>query len=228
MKLLLAEDESAIAEAVADVLRYNKYLVDVVDNGEDAVRFIQLGDYDGVILDIMMPKKDGIQVLKDIRSQGNRVPVILLTAKSQIEDRIAGLDAGADDYLPKPFAMGELVARVRAMLRRRDDFTPDIITCGDVSLNRQSSELSGNGKSFVLPKLEFRMMELFMLNKGIYISSEDLLAKVWGLDTDAELGTVWVYISYLRKKLSAMSSKVEITAKRNVGYTISVTEDSDD
>lgn len=220
MKILIADDETAISEAIADVLIFHKYLVDVVDNGRDALEFARLGDYDAIILDIMMPKMDGIQVLEALREDGCRTPVMLLTAKTQIEDRIAGLDAGADDYLPKPFAMGELVARVRAMLRRKDDFTPDIITCADITLNRLNNTLSANGKSFVLPKLEFRMMEAFITNKGVYLSGEELLTRVWGYDSDAELGNVWVYISYLRKKLSAISDKVEITVKRNVGYTL--------
>ena len=127
---------------------------------------------------------------------------------------------GADDYLPKPFVMGELLARIRAMLRRREEYTPDILTCADVSLNMSSYELSGNGQTFVLPKLEYQLMEVLMLNQGIYLSSEDLLIKVWGYDTDAEIGTVWVYISYLRKRLSAVSDQVTIKAKRNIGYTL--------
>ena len=133
-----------------------------------------------------------------------------------------GLDLGADDYLPKPFAMGELLARVRAMLRRKENFTPDILTCGNISLNMQSYELSGNGQSFVLPKLEYQLMEILMRNKGIYLSSETLLTKVWGYDTDTELGTVWVYISYLRKRLLALDANITITVKRNAGYTLEV------
>lgn len=226
MKLLLAEDEAALSEAVTDILVYHKYLVDAVYNGADALEYAELGDYDGIILDIMMPKMNGIEVLQRLRKGGCKTPVLLLTAKSEIEDRITGLDAGADDYLPKPFAMGELLARIRAMLRRREDFTPDMLTIGDLTLNRQNYELSSNGQTAVLSKIEFRIMEIFMLNKNIYISGDDLLAKVWGYDSDAEIGTVWVYISNLRKRLSAMNSKVEITAKRNIGYTL--TEASDD
>ncbi len=220
MKLLLAEDEAALNEAVTDILTYHKYLVDSVYDGADALDYARLGDYDGIILDIMMPKKSGIEVLETLRREGIKTPVLLLTAKAEVEDRIAGLDAGADDYLPKPFAMGELLARIRAMLRRREDFTPDILSFGDLTLNRGTYELGSNGQAQVLPKIEFRMMEIFMLNKGIYISGDDLLAKVWGFDSDAEIGTVWVYISYLRKRLAALGSKVEITAKRNVGYTL--------
>ena len=224
MKLLLAEDEAALNEAVTDILTYHKYLVDSVYDGADALDYARLGDYDGIILDIMMPKKSGIEVLETLRREGIKTPVLLLTAKAEVEDRIAGLDAGTDDYLPKPFAMGELLARIRAMLRRREDFTPDILSFGDLTLNRGTYELGSNGQAQVLPKIEFRMMEIFMLNKGIYISGDDLLAKVWGFDSDAEIGTVWVYISYLRKRLAALGSKVEITAKRNVGYTLTEAE----
>jgi len=225
MNLLYAEDERALSEAVCDILTYNKYLVDAVYNGTDALDYARVGEYDGIILDIMMPGMSGIEVLNTLRKEGCKTPVLLLTAKSEIEDRITGLDAGADDYLPKPFAMGELLARIRAMLRRREDFVPDNITCGDLTLERKNSVLSANGVSFTLPKLEFRMMELFIINRGIYISSEDLLTKIWGYDTDAEIGIVWVYISYLRKKLTAMNSNVEIRAKRGVGYTLDVREE---
>ncbi len=220
MKLLYAEDEISMSEAVVDILTYHNYTVDAVYDGQEALNYAEVENYDGIILDIMMPKVDGLEVLRRLRQKGCRTPVLLLTAKSEIEDRINGLDSGADDYLPKPFAMGEFLARVRAMLRRKEEYTPDIISIGNISLNRQNYELSGNGKSFVLPKLEFQMMELLMLNKGTYLSTEDILIKVWGYDTDAEIGIVWVYISYLRKKLSALNSNVEIKAKRNIGYTL--------
>lgn len=224
MKLLYAEDEISMSEAVVDILTYHKYIVDAVYDGEEALDYALAEQYDGIILDIMMPKKNGIEVLKTLRQKGINTPVLLLTAKAEIEDRIAGLDMGADDYLPKPFAMGEFLARVRAMLRRKETFTPDIIKCGNISLNMQSYELSNGKQSFVLPKLEYQLMEILMLNRGIYLSSEDLLVKVWGYDTDAELGTVWVYISYLRKRLTALDANVTITAKRNVGYTLEVVE----
>ncbi len=220
MKLLYAEDEPAMSEAVTDILTYHKFIVDTVDNGLDALYYARADKYDGIILDIMMPKMSGLEVLTTLRREGCRVPILLLTAKTQVEDRIEGLDAGADDYLPKPFNMGELLARVRAMLRRREDFTPDIITYKDISLNMNSSELSVDGNTEVLSKLEYRLMEALMLNKGMYLSTEELLVKGWGYDTDAELGTVWVYISNLRKKLAGLGSTVEIKAKRNVGYTL--------
>lgn len=222
MKLLYAEDEISMSEAVVDILTYHKYIVDAVYDGEEALDYALSETYDGIILDIMMPKKNGIEVLKTLRQKGFNIPVLLLTAKAEVEDRIIGLDLGADDYLPKPFAMGELLARVRAMLRRKETFTPDIIKCGNISLNMQSYELSNGRQSFVLPKLEYQLMEILMLNRGIYLSSEDLLVKVWGYDTDAELGTVWVYISYLRKRLAALDANVAITVKRNVGYTLEV------
>lgn len=222
MKLLYAEDEKSMSEAVVDILTYHKYIVDAVYDGEEALDYVLTDQYDGIILDIMMPKKNGFEVLETLRQKGINIPVLLLTAKAEVEDRITGLDMGADDYLPKPFAMGELLARVRAMLRRKETFTPDILKCGNISLNMQSYELSNGKQAFVLPKLEYQLMEILMLNRGIYLSSEDLLVKVWGYDTDAELGTVWVYISYLRKRLAALDANIVITAKRNVGYTLEV------
>lgn len=224
MKLLYAEDERSMSEAVVDILTYHKYMVDAVYDGEEAYAYASTEHYDGIILDIMMPKMDGLEVLKKLRSRGCNTPVLLLTAKSEIEDQIQGLDMGADDYLPKPFSMDLLLAHIRAMLRRREEFIPNLLKCGNITLNQQSYELSGNGQTFVLPKLEYRLMELFMLNKGIYFSTEDILCKVWGYDTDAEVGTVWVYISYLRKKLTALNANVAITAKRNIGYTLEVME----
>ena len=220
MKLLYAEDEIAMSEAVTDILTYHKYTVDAVYDGADALYYAENEKYDGIILDVMMPKMSGLEVLTALRQKGINTPVLLLTAKGEISDRIEGLDAGADDYLPKPFAMGELLARVRAMLRRREDFTPDILTMGNVSLNRQSYALSCGGEAVVLPKLEYQMMELLMLNRGLFLSTEDLLTKIWGYDTEAEIGVVWVYISYLRKRLAAMGANIELRAKRGVGYRL--------
>ena len=220
MKLLYAEDERSLSEAVVDVLEYHKYTVDAVYDGQDALDYAQTEAYDGIILDIMMPRLSGLQVLSRLRRAGSRTPILLLTAKTEIEDRIQGLDLGADDYLPKPFAMGELLARVRAMLRRREDFTPDVLSLGNLTLNRQSYELRVGDSGMVLPKLEFQIMELLMLNKGIYLSTEDILVKVWGYDTEAEIGIVWVYLSYLRKKLASLGADVVVKAKRNIGYTL--------
>lgn len=220
MKLLYAEDERQLSEAVVDILTYHKYLVDAVDNGRDAYDYALSGDYDGIILDIMMPGRDGLEVLSALRKNGCRTPILLLTAKTQVEDRIRGLDAGADDYLPKPFDMGELLARVRAMLRRREDFHPDLLTFGDLSLNIQLGTLSCRGTDFVLPKQEYRLMEQLMENHRIFLSSEELLVRAWGYDAETDVGSVWLYISYLRKRLAAMNSSVEIVSKRNIGYRL--------
>lgn len=220
MKLLYAEDEHAMSEAVTDILEYHHYTVDTVDNGRDALDYARAERYDGIILDVMMPGMDGFSVLKALREEGVTTPVLLLTARSEVEDRIAGLDLGADDYLPKPFATGELLARVRAMLRRREDFTPDILQCGDLALNTANAELRCGENAVVLPKLEFKLLELLMNNRGICLSTEDMLVKVWGYDTEADLGVVWVYISYLRKRLAALGSNVEIKVRRGVGYTL--------
>lgn len=220
MKLLYAEDEIEMSEAVTEILNYHNYTVEPVYNGTDALEYALAEKYDGIILDIMMPGLDGLQVLKQLREKGCKTPIMLLTAKAELEDRVEGLDMGADDYLPKPFAMAELLARVRAMLRRREEFTPDILRCDDLWLNMQSFELGCRDKSMVLPRLEYKLIELLMLNRGIYLSTEDLLTKVWGFDTDAEIGIVWVYISYLRKKLLQLGTAVEIKVKRNIGYML--------
>ncbi|MBR3367470.1 MAG: response regulator transcription factor [Lachnospiraceae bacterium] len=220
MRLLLAEDETAMSEAVTDILEYHKYQVDAVYDGREALDYIRNAQYDGIILDIMMPKMDGLEVLRTIRAEGIGTPVLLLTAKAQIEDRIRGLDLGADDYLPKPFAMGELLARVRAMLRRREQFQPDICTFEDLSLNTSTGELSCGGEKVILPKQEYQPMEVLMHNHGIYLSTEDLLEKVWGYDAETDTGSVWVYISYLRKRLQKLGSRVKILVRRGIGYTL--------
>ena len=213
-----------MSEAVVDVLTFHKYIVDAAYDGQEALAFAESEEYDGIILDIMMPKMSGLDVLKKLRASGNNTPVLLLTAKGEVEDRIKGLDMGADDYLPKPFAMGELLARVRAMLRRREEYTPEILTVGNISLNMKSYELSGPASSAVLPKIEYQLIEILMLNRGIYLSTDDLLLKIWGYDSDTDVGIVWVYISYLRKRLASVGANVEIKAKRNIGYTLVVRE----
>ena len=220
MKLLYAEDEPALSEAVVDYLTYHKYIVDAVYDGAEAYDYAMSGEYDGIILDIMMPKQSGLEVLSELRRNGCRTPVLLLTAKTQVEDRIRGLDAGADDYLSKPFDMGELMARVRAMLRRREEFRPDLNRFGDLTLNMQSCEISTEMAAIQLPKQEYRLMEQLMLNSTMYLSTEDLLLKAWGFNTETDVNSVWLYISYLRKRLSAIGSKVEIVSKRNIGYKL--------
>ena len=220
MKLLYAEDEPALSEAVVDYLTYHKYIVDAVYDGAEAYDYAMSGEYDGIILDIMMPGRDGLEVLSALRRNGCRTPVLLLTAKTQVEDRIRGLDTGADDYLPKPFDMGELIARIRAMLRRREEFHPNLIRFGDLTLNMQSGEISVGEMSFQLPKQEYRLMEQLMLNHTMFMSTEDLLVKAWGYNTETDINSVWLYVSYLRKRLSAMNSRVEIVSKRNIGYKL--------
>ena len=222
MKLLLAEDEIAMSEAVVDILNYHKYSVDAVYDGEDALYYARSQRYDGIILDVMMPKLDGLSVLRQLRRENNATPVLLLTARSEVEDRIGGLDAGADDYLPKPFVMGELLARVRAMLRRRENYTPDVLRAGNVELDASRFLLSVGAGTLSLSRLEYQLMELFMRNPGITFPAEALLERVWGGDSDAEVGSVWVYISYLRKKLSALGANVEIRSKRGLGYSLEV------
>ena len=218
--LLVVDDEANIRNVVREYAEFEEYEVTEAENGMEAVALCKEQDFDLIIMDVMMPRLDGLAVVETLRREGCRTPVLLLTAKGEVEDRIRGLDLGADDYLPKPFAMGELLARVRAMLRRRQEFVPEVLTCGDVTLNLGSFQLACGDKSAVLPKMEYRLMETLMRNQGLYLSSEDLLVKVWGYNAQAEIGTVWVYISYLRKRLAALGSRVTVKARRGVGYTL--------
>lgn len=218
MRLLLAEDEKELSKALVAILKHNHYSVDAVYNGQDALDYLAAGVYDGVLLDIMMPKVDGITVLKTIRSAGNTVPVLLLTAKSEIDDRVEGLDNGADDYLTKPFAMRELLARIRAMTRRRTEQTDSILSFGDVSLNCISFEAATEKASIRLANKEFQILEMLMEHPRQVISAEQLMEKIWGFDSDTELNTVWVYLSNLRKKLASIHAHIQIRAARNLGY----------
>jgi DNA-binding response OmpR family regulator len=220
MRLLLAEDEEELSEALAAVLRHNNYSVDTVYDGQEALDYLEGQEYDGVILDIMMPKKNGIEVLKTIRAHKNQVPVLLLTAKTQVDDRVEGLDAGADDYLGKPFAMKELLARVRAMTRRREGLTDNLLTIGNLSLNRLTFELSVGEEKVRLANKDFQMIEMLMVNPGQIISTERFMEKIWGYDSETEINVVWVYVSNLRKRLAALGADVEIKAVRNQGYSL--------
>lgn len=222
MKLLLAEDEKELAKALAVILRHSSYSVDVVYNGEDALCYLENGNYDGAILDIMMPKLDGLSVLRKIRDNGSGIPVLILTAKSEIDDRVAGLDAGADDYLTKPFAMKELLARVRAMLRRRTDNVEMSLSFGDLSLDLSSCMLSCGNESVRLTNKEFQMLEMLITADGGIISVEKFMDKIWGYDSDTEQNVVWVYVSYLRRKLVGIGSSVVIEAHRNLGYSLEI------
>ena len=222
MRLLLAEDERELSDALAAILRHQHYSVDAVYNGNDALDYGMAENYDGIILDIMMPGMDGIEVLRELRAQGVVTPVLLLTAKGEVEDRILGLDAGADDYLPKPFHTGELLARIRAMTRRPEAFTPNLLELGNLQLDRETFTMSGAKGSCRLSSKEFQMLEMLMQNPNRLISAERFMERIWGYDTEAEIGVVWVYISYLRKKLAGVGANVEIKATRNVGYSLEV------
>ena len=224
MRLLLAEDEKALSSALQVILKHNNYSVDAVYNGQEAYDYIMAGVYDGVILDVMMPKMDGFTVLSKIRSEGCDVPVIMLTAKSETDDKINGLDLGADDYLAKPFDTKELLARIRAITRRKSGAVSTDVIYGDCTLNSLNYELSSDGGSVKLQNKEYQIMELLMANQKSIISAELMMEKIWGYDTDTEISVVWVNISYLRKKLGQIGSKVSIKAVRNQGYTLEYSE----
>lgn len=220
MRLLLAEDEKELSNALVAILKHNNYSVDAVYDGQEAYEYALAENYDGIILDIMMPKMSGLEALVKLREKGVSTPVLLLTAKSEIEDRIKGLDSGADDYLPKPFAMGELLARIRAMTRRRAQFSPGILSYGNISLNRANYELYSDKGSFRLGNKEYQIMEMLMSSPNHLISTEQFMERIWGYDSEAEINVVWVYISYLRKKLAQLGADVEIKATRGVGYML--------
>ena len=220
MRLLFAEDEKSLSRAITAILKKNHYEVDAVYDGEEALAYLECGTYDGAILDIMMPKKDGLTVLKEIRRQGNNTPVLMLTAKAEIDDRVLGLDSGANDYMTKPFAAPELLARIRAMTRTQMTQNTSSLSFGNLSLNQTSFELSSPSGSYQLTNKEFQLLELLMANPGQVISSDRLFEKIWGYESDADPSVIWVYISYLRKKLTALNASVRIRAIRNAGYRL--------
>lgn len=220
MRILLAEDEKEMSNALVAILKHNNYSVDAVYNGTDALDYGLSENYDVIILDIMMPKMNGTEVLEKLRTAGIHTPILILTAKSQIEDRITGLDKGADDYLSKPFAMGELLARIRAMSRRKSEFTPNLIKVGNISLNKENFEISNEKASLRLSNKEFQMMEMLMINPKRMISTEQFMKRIWGYDAEAEINVVWVYISYLRRKLNSLEANIKIKAVRGVGYSL--------
>ena len=225
MRLLLAEDEKELSNALVTVLKHNNYSVDAVYNGKDALDYLEAGNYDGAILDIMMPKMDGIQVLKAIRSQNNQIPIILLTAKSEIDDRVTGLDCGADDYLTKPFSMKELLARIRAITRRQTDNGDSLLRFENLTLNRSTCQISCGEETIRLSNKEYQMLEMLMTNPGQIISTEQFMSKIWGFDSESEVNVVWVHISYLRKKLLTLAANVQIKATRGLGYSLEVNHD---
>ena len=222
MRLLYVEDEKSLARAVSTILTRNNYSVDTVQDGESALEYLETGNYDGVILDVMMPKKDGFEVLKTMRARGDRTPVLLLTARAEIDDRVSGLDLGANDYLTKPFDMKELLARIRAMTRVIGVQPDSTLVCGNVRLDVSSHDLTGPEGSYKLAGKEYQVMEMLMRNPRTLISTETFMDRIWGYDSEAELNNVWVYISTLRKKLKAIGADIEIKAQRGVGYCLEV------
>ncbi len=222
MRLLIAEDEQELANALTAILKHNNYSVDTVYDGEDALAYLQTGLYDAAVLDIMMPKMDGLSVLKQTRKEGCSIPIIMLTAVSGVDNKVTGLDLGADDYLTKPFSTKELLARIRAITRRHEDLTSSVLTFEDLSLNRSTYELSCKGNHIKLSNKDFQIMEMLLVTPGQIISTEQFMDKIWGYDSDAELNVVWVYISNLRKKLTGLQSQVSIKATRNLGYSVEV------
>lgn len=220
MRLLLADDEKDLVDALEAMLKHNNYSVDVVNNGQDALDYLMLDEYDGAILDVMMPQMDGITVVKKLRENKKNTPILLLTAKSEVEDKVNGLDSGADDYLTKPFVTKELLARVRSMTRRKVSFTSNVLEMGNVTLSKYTFELSTEKDKVRLSNKEYQMMELLMRNPGNVIQTEQFLGRVWGYDSESEINVVWVNISYLRKKLKALDANIHIKATRNVGYSL--------
>ena len=221
MRILLAEDERSLSRAVVALLEKNNYSADAVYDGQEALEYLEAGNYDALILDLMMPKMDGLTVLRTLREQGNPIPVLILTAKSEVDDKVLGLDTGANDYLTKPFSTQELMARIRAMTRSQTGGqVTSRLTFGNITLDQATFELSSPAGSFRLANKEFQMMEILMRNPRQIIPTERFLERIWGYDSEVELSVVWVYISYLRKKLSALRSNIQIKVTRNAGYSL--------
>lgn len=221
MRILLAEDERSLSRAVIALLEKNNYSADAVYDGQEALEYLEAGNYDALILDLMIPKMDGLTVLRTLREQGNPIPVLILTAKSEVDDKVLGLDTGANDYLTKPFSTQELMARIRAMTRSQTGGqVTSRLTFGNITLDQATFELSSPAGSFRLANKEFQMMEMLMRNPRQIIPTERFLERIWGYDSEVELSVVWVYISYLRKKLSALRSNIQIKVTRNAGYSL--------
>ena len=224
MRLLFAEDERSLSRAVTAILKKNNYSVDAVYDGQEALDYLETGNYDGVILDVMMPKLDGFTVLRRMREAGNKTPVLMLTARAEIDDKVMGLDSGANDYLTKPFDTKELLARIRVMTRQTAVQTDSKLTAGNITLDCASYDLTGPNGHYKLAGKEFQMLEMLMRNPKRLISTDAFMDRIWGYDSEAELNVVWVYVSYLRKKLEAVGANVKIKAQRGVGYYLEVSE----
>ena len=220
MKILLVDDEVQLTDALSAILKQQKYSVDCVYNGQDGLDYALTDVYDLIVLDVMMPVMDGFTMLKKLRQYKNDTPVLLLSAKSDTNDKIEGLNIGADDYLTKPFNTEELLARIRALLRRKEVFTGDQLSFNDILLDRNTFELIKDDKKIILGKKEFQILEMLILNKGKSVDKEKLIEKIWGYETNAEYNTIEVYISFLRKKFNAVNAQTEIKSIRGIGYTL--------
>ena len=220
MRLLVAEDDLKLLKSLKHIFEKNKYMVDAVSTGTEALAYAETEEYDGMVLDIMMPGLDGIAVLRSVRGQGISTPALFLTAKTEVDQRVEGLDAGADDYLPKPFSISELLARVRAMLRRKDNYVPDLLQVGELVLNRSTYELSWGSQTQALSGREFQIMEMLLQRPNFIITTDEFMSHVWGWDSEVDVSVVWVHISNLRKKLAALKAPVAIRFVRNAGYTL--------
>ncbi len=218
MRLLVAEDDARLLKSLLYIFKANGYTADGVENGADALDYAMSGEYDGFVCDVMMPEMDGFEVLSRLRKSGVSLPTLFLTARADVEDRVRGLDVGADDYLPKPFSQAELLARVRAMLRRKENYTPDLVTLAGVTLNRTTFELSFGGGTKALGGKEFQILEMLMSSPGAAFSTERLITHIWGWDATVDTGVVWVHISNLRKKIEALGAPIEIRFSRGTGY----------
>lgn len=224
MRILLVEDEIHLAEAISQILKKNNYAVDMVHDGEDGLNYGLSDIYDLILLDIMLPKRNGLEILKSLRKEGILTPILMLTAKSEVGDKVIGLDAGADDYLAKPFATEELLARVRALSRRKGEIVVSgDLQFGDMQLNVTGLLMNKDSKEIKLTLRECELMEFLILRKGLLTSKELIIEKLWGFDSEAEHNHVEVYVSFLRKKLSFLNSHVKISTTRGVGYALEVT-----
>lgn len=219
MRILLAEDERALSRAIIKIFEKNNYSADPVYNGQEALDYLESGNYDVLVLDIMMPVLDGISVLKKLRASGNNIPVIMLTAKSEIDDKVLGLDSGANDYLTKPFDSKELLARIR-VITRSTSANDSKITFGNVTLDRATYTLKAPGGEISLQNKEYQMLEMLMSSKARVIPTERFMERIWGFESDSDINVVWVYVSNLRKKLKSIGADIKIKASRNVGYSL--------
>ncbi len=225
MRILIVEDERSLSMILTEILKKNNYIVDAVFNGADGLEYATSSEYDVILLDIMLPVMNGLEMLRKLRLGKNSTPVLLLTAKSELEDKISGLDCGADDYITKPFETGELLARIRSVSRRKDVFIDDVQTLDNLTINKNTLTLSTDMGSIKTSLKEYQILEMFFKNPKQIISKEQFIEKIWGHDFDGEYNSVEVYISFIRKKLSAIKANVIIKAHRGVGYSLEINND---